>query len=167
MLAMDLNEFPKTVSCIGGNLCDTDKGPDKDGKPNGERREVADTQLVLVEFPSGVMFFLASTTSNERGVDDVIRGQKANLTLGGNKLVLEPERPFSDEIERKDEAPEEPETNHANHVRNFLEAMRGNGVLNCPIDLGLQVQTVVSMAEKAYREKTQVRFDPQRRKMTS
>jgi predicted dehydrogenase len=167
MLAMNLNEFPKTVSCIGGNLCDTDKGPNKDGKPNGERRDVADTQLALVEFASGVMFFLASTTSNERGVDDVIRGPKANLTLGGNKLVLEPERPFSDEIERKDERPEEPTTTHANHVRNFLEAMRGNGVLNCPIEMGTQVQTVVSMAEKAYREGTQVHFDVQRRKMTT
>ena len=76
MMAMNIEEYPQTVSCVGGNLCDTDKGPDKDGKPYGERREVADTQLLLVQFPSGISFFLVSDTVNERGVEDVIRGQR-------------------------------------------------------------------------------------------
>jgi predicted dehydrogenase len=165
MMAMDLNEYPKSVSCAGGNLCDTDRGPGKDGKPYGERRDVADLQLVLVEFPSGVTLFLASGTANERGVEDVIRGQKANLTLGGGKVVVEPERPYADEIERKDDTPPEPEFGHANHVRNFLEALRGSEKLNAPVELGVRVQTVVSMAEKAYREGTLVRFDPASRKI--
>lgn len=165
MMAMDVNEYPKSVACMGGNLVDTDKGPDTSGKPYGERREVADTQLVLVEFPSGVTFFLASGTVNERGVEDVIRGHKADLTLGGGKVVLEPERPYTDELERRDETPLEPEHSHANHVRNFLQALRGNETLNAPVELGVRVQTVVSMAEKAYREGKLVRFDARGRKM--
>jgi len=92
--------------------------------------------------------------------------QTAHL-LGGDKLVLEPERPFSDDVERKDESPEAPETRHANHIKNFLDATRGNGALNCPIEMGVQVQTVVSMAERSYREGKQFRFEPARRKMTT
>jgi len=37
--------------------------------------------------------------------------------------------------------------------------------LHAPVDLATQVQTVVSMAEKAYREQKLVRFDPASRKM--
>jgi predicted dehydrogenase len=165
MMAMNIEEYPETVSCIGGNLCDTDKGPDKDGKPYGERREVADTQLVLVQFPSGTSFFLVSDTVNERGVEDVIRGHKANITMGGGKVVLEPERPYSDDVERKDETATDPEWSHANHVRNFLEALRGNEEQHAPVELGVRVQTIVSMAEKSYREGKLVRFDAGRRKM--
>jgi predicted dehydrogenase len=165
MMAMNIEEYPEAVSCVGGNLCDTDKGPGKDGKPYGERREVADTQLVLVQFPSGISFFLVSDTVNERGVEDVIRGHKANITMGGGKVVLEPERPYSDDIERKDETATDPENSHANHVRNFFQALRGNETQHAPVDLGARVQTVVSMAEKAYREQKLVRFDARRRKM--
>ena len=167
LMAMDVKEYPHTVSCLGANLADTDRGPGPDGKPYGDRREVGDTFLVTVQFPSGVMLFLASGTSNERGVEDLIRGQKANLLLGGGKLVLEPERPFSDEIDRKEETFEETKEVHARHVRNFFEALRGNEPLHCPIEDGLRVQTIVSMAEKSYRERTSVRFDAAARKMTT
>jgi predicted dehydrogenase len=165
LFVMDVHEYPQTVSCVGGNLVDTDRGPGADGKPYGERREVGDTMLVTVQFPSGVMLFLASGTANERGVEDVVRGHQANLVMGGGKLLLEPERPFSDEIERKEEALEEVKDVHPRHVRNFLEALRGNEPLHCPIEDGVRIQAIVSMAEKSYRERRMVHFDAAARKM--
>jgi predicted dehydrogenase len=165
LMAMGVEEYPQSVTCLGGNLGDTDRGPGPDGKPYGERREVADTHLVTVQFPSGVMMFLASGTCNERGVEDVIRGEKANLLLGGGKLVLEPERPYSEEIERKEETFPESDEVHALHVKNFLQAQRGNEPLHCPIEMGIRIQTIVSMAEKSYREGRMVHFDPAARKM--
>ncbi|HUG52077.1 MAG TPA: Gfo/Idh/MocA family oxidoreductase [Vicinamibacteria bacterium] len=165
LMAMDVREYPASVYCTGGNLAETDRGPDEEGKPYGERREVGDTALVTVQFPSGVLLFLAGGTANERGMEDLIRGQKANLLLGGGKLVLEPERPFTDEIDRTEETFEESKEVHARHVRNLFEAMRGNETLNCPIEDGLRVQTIISMAEKSYRERRAVRFDPAARKM--
>jgi len=165
LMAMGIDEYPSSVTCLGGNLADTDRGPGPDGQPYGERREVADTHLVTVQFPSGVMMFLASGTANERGVEDVIRGQKANLLLGGGKLVLEPERPYSEEIERQEETFPESDEVHARHVRNFVRAQRGAESLNCPIGMGIRIQVVVSMAEKSYRERRMVHFDPVARKM--
>jgi predicted dehydrogenase len=166
MLAMDIDEYPARVACMGSDMVHTDKGPGPDGKPYGEPREVADTTLMMVEFPSGKMIFLAGSTTNERGVDDVIRGHKANLLAGGTKLMLQPERPYVDEIEASDETPEGSGESHLKHMRNFVESMRANTQPNCDIELGTKVQTIVSMAEAAYRQKKQVTFDEARKRLT-
>jgi predicted dehydrogenase len=165
LLAMGVEEYPASVSCMGGNLAETDRGPGPDGKPYGERRDVGDTHLVTVQFPSGVMLLVASGTANERGVEDLIRGQKANLLMGGGKLVVEPERPFSDEVERKEEDFPESKEVHAQHVLNFFQGLRGTAPLHCPIEDGVRIQAIVSMAEKSYRERRLVRFDTAARKM--
>jgi predicted dehydrogenase len=159
ILALGISEFPKSVTCIGGILCDSDKG-------NGEPRDVADTTMVMVEFPSGAMIHLAGSTVNERGIEDVIRGQKANLLFGGGKVQIQPERPFVDEIEAKDETPPDSGESHAKHQKNFIDALRNNKAPNCDIELGVRVQTIVSMAEQSYRKGKMVHFDPARLKMT-
>lgn len=165
MLAMDLKEFPKTASCIGSDLCGTDSAPGPDGKPNGEPREVADTTLMMVEFPSGVMIVLAGSTVNERGLEDIIRGTKANITMGGGRIQLAPERPFVDEIDLKDELPPGAGESHVKHVRNFADSIRSNVPPNCNEDLGVRGQVIVSMAEAAYRQKKLVRFDERTRQI--
>jgi len=48
---------------------------------------------------------------------------------------------------------------------NFLQSIRTNTPPNCNEDLGVRVQTVVSMAEAAYRNKALVRFDEKNRKL--
>jgi predicted dehydrogenase len=159
MLALNLNEFPRSVSCVGGDLCRVDRRTDPDGKPYGESREVADTTLMMVDFPCGVMIVLAGSTVNERGIEDIIRGTKANLTMGGNRLQVAPERPFVDEIDARDETPPDAGETHVKHMRNFLTSIRNNVPPNCNEDLAIRVQAVVSMAELAYRQRRQVRFD--------
>ena len=159
MLALNLNEFPRSVSCVGGDLCGTDRRPGPDGKPVGETREVADTTLMMVDFPCGVMIVLAGSTVNERGIEDIIRGTKADLTMGGNRLQVAPERPFVDEVDARDETPPDAGETHVKHMRNFLTSLRNNVPPNCNEDLAIRVQTVVSMAELAYRKQRQVRFD--------
>jgi predicted dehydrogenase len=159
MLALNLNEFPASVSCMGSDLCHADRQLGADGKPFGEPRDVADTTLMMVDFPSGVMIVLAGSTVNERGIEDVIRGTKANLTMGGNRLQVGPERPFVDEIDARDETPPDAGETHVKHMRNFLTSIRNNVPPNCNEDLAIRVQAIVSMAELAYRQRRQVRFD--------
>lgn len=165
MLALNLNEFPRSVSCMGSDLCGADRAVGSDGKPNGEPRDVADTTLMMVDFPCGAMIVLAGATSNERGFEDVIRGSKANLTMGGNRLQVVPERPYVDEIDARDETPADAGETHVKHMRNFLESIRKNVPPNCNEDLAIRVQTVVSMAEMAYRKQRQVRFDERAREI--
>jgi hypothetical protein len=158
MLAMSINEFPSSVACLGANLVDTDTG-------NGEMREVSDTIMMVVEFPSGAMIYLAGSTINERGVEDVIRGNKANLLFGGGKVQLQPERPYAEEIEASDETPPNSGESHPKHHRNFIEAMRNNTPPSCNIELAIRVQTIVSMAEMSVRKQKLMRFDPLKLKL--
>lgn len=158
MFAISLNEYPDTVACMGSNLCDYDKG-------NGEPREVADTTAAIVRFPSGAIINLVGSTVNEHGMEDVIRGQKANLLLGGTKVQVQPERPFVDEIEAKDETPPDSGETHAKHQKNFIDSLRNNTAPNCDIELAVRVQTILSMAELSYRSGKMLRFDTTRRKI--
>lgn len=167
MLAMDLKEFPKSVSCIGADMCHADSVKGKDGQPNGAPRDVPDTTLMMVEFPSGVSIILAGSTVNERGLEDVIRGNKANLTMGGSRLQVVPERPYVDEIEGRDETPFDAGETHVKHMRNFLNSIRAKVPANCNEDLAIRVQTVVSMAEAAYRRQKQVRYDERKREIVA
>ncbi len=160
MMAMDFNEYPKMVSCMGGDMCNTDVG-------HGETRDVADTTTLLVEFPNGVQIFLAGSTVNELGVDDVVRGQKANLLLGGLKVELQPERPYTEEIEGKDETPPDSGESHEKHQKNFLVSLRANVPSNANVELGIRGQVLVSMAEQSYRMGKTMHFDEATRKMTT
>jgi predicted dehydrogenase len=165
MLAMNITEFPKSVSCIGADMCRVDSRPGPDGLLPGAPREVADTTMLMVEFPSGVGIVLAGSTVNERGLEDVVRFSKANLTMGGNRLMVAPERPFADEIDARDETPPDAGETHVKHMRNFLDSLRNNVAPNCSEDLGIRVQAIVSMAEAAYRKQRLARFDERRREV--
>jgi predicted dehydrogenase len=160
MLALAIDEFPQTVACVGGTLCDTDRG-------RGEPRDVADTTMMMVGFPCGTQIFLAGSTVNERGVEDVIRGQKANLLLGGLKVEVQPERPFTEEVEARDVTPSDSGETHAKHQKNFIEALRNNVPPSCDIELGIRVQTIVSLAEQSYRKGKMMHFDPVKLKASS
>jgi hypothetical protein len=48
-------------------------------------------------------------------------------------------------------------------MRNFIASIRQNVPPSCNEELGIRVQTVVSMAEMAYRRRTLVRFDEKQR----
>jgi predicted dehydrogenase len=129
-------------------------------------RDVPDTVMVLVDFmgkkgPFTVM--LAGCTENQYGLEDVIRGQKGSILLGGNKIELRPERPFADEVD--------PQTLNIGgeqiepHHQNFFDCVRSRQTTNCDAELGARVQIAVHMAERAYRENKCLTFDPQTMKV--
>lgn len=153
MIAMASDEYPKRVACLGSNVLHTDKG-------FGEERDVADSTQMLAEFPSGAMIYLAGATVNEKAPEDMIRGNKATVTFSGSKMVIQPERPFSDEIEGVNEQLEGHGENHDDHRKNWIDCIRTNGTPNCNIELATRVQTIVSLAERSYRKSVMSNFDP-------
>jgi predicted dehydrogenase len=160
ILGMDLNEFPKTVSCIGNNLINSDQG-------QGETREVADTTMMIAEFPSGIMINLVGSTVNERGVEDIVRGNKASVLFGGGKVLIQPERPYTDEIEQADVTPPDCGESHKKHQLNFLQAIRNNTKPSCDIEKGVRVQTIISMAELSIRKGKTMKFNAEKLKVYS
>ena len=79
--------------------------------------------------------------------------------------MVAPERPFADEIDARDETPADAGESHVKHMRNFLDCLRTNVAPNCSEDLGVRVQTVVSMAEAAFRKQRLARFDERKREI--
>ncbi|MCX8052475.1 MAG: Gfo/Idh/MocA family oxidoreductase [Armatimonadetes bacterium] len=153
MIAMNCTDFPYRVACVGKNICNTDNG-------YGEPRDVADETMMLAEMPSGTIIYVAGSTVNERGLEDMIRGNKANMYFGGGKIQIRPERPYADEIEEQDISYEGPSEDVAEHHKNFWYCIRSNKEPNCGIDLGLRVQTIVCMAEESYRKNKMAVWDP-------
>jgi predicted dehydrogenase len=158
MIAMDIKDFPKRVTCVGANIMDSDKG-------TAERRDVADTTFMTAEFPGGQLLCLAGCTVNEQGLQDMIRGNKATLNIGGDKIHITPERPYTEEIDAEDVTWQGPGESQSDHHKNLWNCIRNGGTPNCNIDLATRVQTIVSMAEMSYRQSKMACFDPAKRKV--
>ena len=87
MLATGNPEYPTRVACIGNKKVQTDKKT-----PGTPERDVPEIVQLIAEFPSGMVMHITSSTVNEVGTQEMIRGQKATLTMAGNKIELKPER---------------------------------------------------------------------------
>lgn len=129
-------------------------------------REVADTVLVGVDYENETTVLLAGCTENEVGFVDTIRGHKATMILGGNRLEIKPERPYVDEIEPLTENVGVGEPQDV-HEANWIECIRNGKEPNCDVELATRVMVAVGMAERAYRENRCMLFDPKTRKVTA
>jgi len=158
MIALNCMDFPYRVACVGRDICHTDQG-------HGEPRDVADETQMMAELPSGAIIYLAGSTVNERGLEDLIRGNKATMFFGGGKIQIRPERPYADEIEEEDVSYEGPGEDQKEHHKNFWYCIRNNKEPNCNIDLGLRVQVIVCMAEESYRKNKMAVWDPAKQRI--
>jgi predicted dehydrogenase len=166
MLATGNPEFPLRVASVGNNKLKTDRR--KEGrKPQQETkydRDVPEIVQLIAEFPSGMVMHVTSSTINELGAQERIRGHKASLDMGGNKVELRPERPFSEEIE-PETSQAFPSESVAAHHKNFHESIRANKQPNAGIDLAVKVQTVIALSEASERLGVMCYFDERTRKV--
>ncbi len=161
LLATGHPEFPARVACVGSRKIETDRNT-----PGTPRRDVPEIVQLIAEFPSGMVMHITSSSVNELGTQEVIRGHKANLVMAGNKVELRPERPFTDEIDPETSEAFPAETIEAHH-KDFFDSIRANRQPNCGIDLALRVQTIVSLAEMSQRLNVLCCFDQTTRKITA
>jgi len=146
-------EFPTRVVGTGGIFVHHD-------------REVPDTFHMMAEFPSGHVVMIAGSTANERGLETIVHGHKANMFLGGSEIVVQPERVYADEVEQL-RLPTQPVGDMIRaHHHNFLECVRDRTkVPNCPIDLAYKVMVTVGLAHLSYRQGKMKIFDPQKQEV--
>jgi len=166
MLATGNPQFPTRVASVGSRKVETDKKT-----PGTYMRDVEEIIQLIAEFPDGMVMHITSSTVNETGTQEMIRGHKATLTMQGNKVVLTPERAFTDDVEAAtfsdlDGAPFVGEPIHV-HEKNWFDSIRANKQPNCGIDLAVKVQTVISLAEMSERLNVMCLFDEKTRKITT
>ena len=161
MLATGNPEFPLRVSSLGNKKLNTDKNT-----PNTYERDVPEIVQIIAEFPSGMVMHMTSSTVNEVGTQELIRGHKATLTMAGNKVELTPGRPFTEEIDPYISEAFPAESVPAHH-KNWFDSIRANKQPNAGIDLAVRVQTVISLAEMSERLNIMCLFDEKTRKITT
>ncbi len=84
-------EFACMATSAGGQFVEMD-------------RDVFDTYLSLVEFPSGYVCMMDGTMVNEQGGGEVIRGHEATCFIEDEGVVVVPEPPFEIDFPEKCEA---------------------------------------------------------------
>ena len=153
-----LEGFPLRVSS-GGGLYVQKVNPDT-GKPD---REIPDFVNLNADFGNMSMMMMSSTC-NDVGWEDAIRGNKATVVFGGNAVQIKPQRDWADEVDEGTEPVTGLPENFPTHQKNWLDCIRTNGVPNCNIDLAVRVQVMVTLSERSYRENKTFVFDPATRK---
>jgi predicted dehydrogenase len=161
MLATGNPEFPVRVAAVGTKAFHTDKNT-----PGTPERDNAEIIEMIAEFPSGMVMHITSSSVNELGTQEVIRGQKANLFMNGNHVELMPEKAFSEEVDPEKSEPFQPESIPPHH-KNWFDSIRANKLPNANIDLAVRVQTVISLAEMSQRLNVMCQFDEKTRKITT
>jgi predicted dehydrogenase len=154
MIATGEPEFPTRVAALGTRKITTD-------------RDVPDNTQILAEFPSGLTMMITGSTVNEQGLGQVIRGHEATLYFAGNRVELRPERPFADLVDREEHENVQPGVDVQAHIANFFDAVRDGITPNGNIDLGIRVQTVLSLAEMSERLGEMLYFDPETRTISN
>lgn len=160
MLATGNPEFPKRVSAVGSKPVRTDKNT-----PGTPERDVPEIIQMVAEFPSGMVMHITSSTVNELGTQEVIRGHKGNLFMAANRVELKPEKAFSEEVDAYTSEDFKPESVPAHH-KNFFDSIRSGKEPNAGIELAVRVQTVISLAEQSERMNVMCLFDEKTRKIT-
>jgi len=162
MLATGNPEFPLRVVSIGNAKIHTDKNT-----PGTYMRTVPENVQLLAEFPSGLCLLVTSSTVNEQGLPDMIRGHHATLYFSGNRVELKPEKAFADEIDPELEEGITPGEDVGVHEQNWFAAIRGSEKANAGIDLAIRVQTVISLSEMSERLGVACFLDEKTRKITT
>ena len=143
---MGADRPPKSVSCMGGIYVHPD-------------RTVGDTVVVNLDYGDQVMI-LTGSTCNERGLEDLIRGHKASLYIGGGSVRVVPERPYVDEIDAITEsAPGGLLTAGRVHMKEFIDSMRSRKPPTWDVVSTYNVMTAIAMAEVSYLEGRTVHYD--------
>ncbi len=151
-------EFPRRAVAAGGVYVQ------KDG------REVPDTFMGTLEYPSGHYIILSSSMANDIGLPVVIRGHEATLFFGEGD---DPEYDGAGEVRpqqvfrvyfRKTHGKEvikiEPRP-RSKHMANFIECVRSrkSEELNCGPLVGYQTMVGIKMTVDAYRTGKAVLWD--------
>ena len=102
-----------------------------------------------------------STLTNDAGIPDRIYGKLGTLDLGGEPVLrgngdMKPE--FRAKNGDKDEARLAIKPRR-DLVGNFLDVIRGNGTLQCNVELGTSTMVAIKMAVESYRQKKTLTWD--------
>lgn len=143
MYALDLG-FPVRVTASGGHYLDHDM-------------ENHDQVFLNVEFEGHTMV-VAGSTINDTGLETLIRGNRANMFLAGNNVVIQPQRAYVDDVDGREV--ECAGISDQDELRlDWLRCIRSREPNRSTVDLGLRHMIVVDLATRSLWEGKAFGFD--------
>lgn len=148
LMAVGSVGWPTRVAAIGGHYIDTEM-------------ENHDQVNITVQFEGGHTMIIAGSTSNEVGLETIVRGHQANVYLGGRHCVIRPERAYVDEVEGETiECPDIGSDQDALRL-DWFECMRSRRAPESGVELGAKMMTIVDLATRSMWEGKVYDFDPE------
>jgi len=138
--------WPTRVVATGGHYVD-------------KAMENHDQVNIQVQFETEHTMVVAGSTTNEVGLETLIRGHEATLYLGGNNCKLTPERLFVDEIESQD-LKFDGIADQDEHRLNWLSCIRTREQPFGDVETATKIMVVVALATRSMWEGNAFRFDP-------
>ena len=142
-------EYPRRVNACGGLYIE------KDG------RDIPDTFLLTIDFPSEFSIFLVSTLTNDTQIQDRIYGKFGTMELDGDPL-LRSNGDFAEEFKAKNGGMTEAKIateSRRDMEGNFIDVVRGKGALFCNAELGAATMTAIKLGVESYREQKTMLWD--------
>ncbi len=143
-------EFPTRVMASGGIFAHHD-------------RETPDTFHVMADFATEHTISLFCTQATEQGVEFEIRGQEGSLTFDEDTVVVRPERPYA-EGKRERRVESQP---RSDHDVNWIECIRSRKLPHYNAEMGYRAMVILCLANRSWREKKMMLFDPETEKVLS
>lgn len=147
-LALEKMGWPTRVNAVGGHYVD-------------KAMENHDQVNLNIQFEGGHTMIVAGSTSNEVGLETMIRGHKANMYLGGRHVVIRPERAYVDDIETQQIDCEDIGSDHDALRLNWFSCMRSRNKPESSVDLGTRVMVAVDLATRSMWDGKTYDFDPE------
>ncbi len=139
--------WPVRVVATGSHLVDKEM----------ENHDLVNLQI---EFESGHQMIIAGSTCNEVGLENLIRGNEANIYLNSRHCELRPTRPYVDTVDpRRIECADI--GNDQDQLRlNWFRVMRTREEPDSNIERGTRVMTIVDLATRSIWSGKAWAFDP-------
>jgi hypothetical protein len=125
--------------------------------------------MLTADFPSEWSLFLVSTLTNDAGIPDRIYGKHGTMELGADP-VLKWNGDFKEEFKAKNNGEEEttiPLSPRRDLENNWIDAMRGNGPVDCNVDLGCATMVTIKLAVESYRQRKTMLWDAKTEKVVA
>jgi predicted dehydrogenase len=118
-----------------------------------------DTVLLSVEFEKEHTMLVTGATTNETGLETLIRGHKGNMYLNSRHCVIRPERIFSEEVEQKTIECPDIGNDQDKHRLAWFNSIRTRQAPLADIELGTKVMVIVDLATRGLWDGHAYAFD--------
>ncbi|MCE9594557.1 MAG: Gfo/Idh/MocA family oxidoreductase [Planctomycetes bacterium] len=119
-----------------------------------------DQVFLTAQFEKEHTLVVAGSVCNDTGLEVLIRGHKANLLLGGNNCVVQPQQEFVNDVDAREVQCLEGGDSQDNLRLDFFRSVRTRQPNASPIEWACKAMVVIDLATRSLWDGAAWEFDP-------